>query len=909
VLKYSKMDKNLKEITNEFSPYPERTLTAIERIGEERVGELTSYGLKNFAWITGFSGFLTRFLIQNPNEIFSLNEIKPQGIKVEGHLNRMKNEIAVDDEEIIKKITKYKYKELLRIAILEREMRDCENYIQVLSELSSLYESIILFIYEILRGSEFPFYIYALGKLGSKEVNLSSDVDLLFITEDSHSSEVAEKMVRRLINFLTTKSEYGFLMRIDTDIRPYGKFGPLISSVSSAVDYYLTRGQTWERYALLRLRPITQKNEEFERAIEYFVFRKFLDWTTIDEMAFLKGELEKEGIEKGKEWNVKTGRGGIREIEFFVQTFQIIYGGRFKSLRKREISVLNEMVKEGILSKKTAEELSYYYFFLRRLENILQWEEEIRVHAFSFEDKDISVISKKMGMEREEFLEKIASIRSNVSDLFDGLFKKFTRLGEIDTSTLSLKDIEVLDKFLREVKEKNPPNIYQRVKKIFEYAVKEMKGREGCSYALNAFIDLISSLKIPSYLYFLSECPQAVQLIFDMLSKSPFIGSFLKKNPWFIESFIQPTFSDEEFTENSLREELQNRIEKAGDLEECLEIMVRFKNEWTFEILREDLLKGIPLQDIFLKLSILADVLIRECMGIARAISEKSKNFVQSIKEIEEIPVLVVGMGKYGGLELNYYSDVDMIFLYEGEELHEKVLKTVQKFISILTTPTGEGSLYKVDTRLRPSGEGGPLVSSISTFEEYHKTSSRTWEKQSLLKARVILGNEKLSERLKFILETYIFKGINREKIRQDILEMRKKMHIRESGLKKGYNIKLMDGGIVDIEFIVQFLQLVHCEKNPEIFTPSTISAIEKLKNSGIIEKEMADHLSSAYIFFRDIERALRLYYQREEDMLNEEVMDNILPIMKKKVEDLSKEIEKNRNMIRRCYRKVFYGE
>jgi glutamate-ammonia-ligase adenylyltransferase len=899
------MDKSLKEIVIEFSPCHERTFIAIERIGEERVGELTSYGLKNFAWITGFSGFLTRFLIQNPNEIFSLNEIKISGVEVEEHLKRMKNEIKNTDEAIIK-VTKYKYKELLRIAVLERETEE-HDYLRVLSELSSLYESIILFVYDMVRGNEFPFYIYALGKLGSREVNLSSDVDLMFVS-DSYTQE-EEKVARQFINLLTTKREYGFLMRVDTDIRPYGKFGPLISSVSSAVDYYLTRGQTWERYALLRMRPLTQRNEEFERAIEYFVFRKFLDWTTIDEMAFLKDELEKEGVEKEKEWNIKIGSGGIREIEFFVQTLQIIYGGRFKSLRKKDISVLNEMVKEEILSKKTAEELNSSYLFLRRLENMLQWEEEIRVHSLSFEDKEISLISKKMRMDKKEFLDKIASVRSNVSDLFDGLFKKFTRSGEIETSNLPSKDAEILEKFLREFKEKNPPNIYQRVKKIFEYALKEMRGREGHSCALNAFIDLISSLKMPSYLYFLSECPQAVQLIFDMLSKSPFIGSFLKKNPWFMESLIQPAFSEEEFTENFLREELQNRIEKAADLEEFLEVMVRFKNEWTFEILREDLLKGIRLQEVFLKLSILADVLMRCCMGISRAISEKEKNFVQSIKEIEEIPLLLVGMGKYGGMELNYYSDVDMIFLYEGESLHERVLKIVQKFISILSTPTGEGYLYKVDTRLRPSGEGGPLVSSISTFEEYHKTSSRTWEKQALLKARVILGNNNLSEHLKFIFKNYIFKKLNREKIKQDILEMRKKMHIRESGLKKGYNIKLMDGGIVDIEFIVQFLQLTHCEETPEIFTPSTISAIEKLKNYGIIEDEMAHNLISAYIFFRDIERALRLYYQREEDMLNEDVIDSILPIMKRKVENLNKEIENNRNIIRRCYRKVFYGE
>jgi len=897
------MDKRLKEIANEFSPLPSRTLTAIERIGEERVGELTFYGLTNFAWVTGFSGFLTRFLIQNPNEIFYLNEIKPEEIKIEEHLKRMEKE-AENGEEAILKMTKYKYKELLRIAVLERDTEG-SNYHKVLSELSSLYEAIILSAYEKVCKEGFPFYIYALGKLGSGEVNLSSDVDLFFINEDSHSLEVAEKMVRKLMNLLTTKREYGFLLRIDTDIRPYGKFGPLISSLSSAVDYYLTRGQTWERYALLRMRPVTIGNEEFERAIEYFVFRKFLDWTTIDEMAFLKGELERECAEKEGEWNIKAGRGGIREIEFFVQTLQIIYGGRFKSLRKRDFSVVNEMVKEGILPQTTAEELRSSYLFLRRLENMLQWEEEIKVHTLSFGDKEISFLSRKMKMEKEEFLERIASVRSVVANLFDGLFKKFTGV-EIDTSSLSCQDIEILDKFLREFKEKNPPNMYQRVKRIFEYAVKEMKG--GYSDALKALIDLISSLKIPSYIYFLSESPQAVRLIFEMLSKSPFIASFLKRNPWHMESLITPVFP-EEFSESSLKEELLSRIEKAGDLEECLESMVRFKNEWTFEILKEDLLKEAPLQDVFLKLSILADVMIRGCMGVAKAMSEKKRDFVKSVKEIEEIPMVVVGMGKYGGMELNYYSDVDMIFLYKGEELHETVLKTVQKFISLLTTPTREGSLYKVDTRLRPSGEGGPLVSSFSAFEEYHKTSSRTWEKQSLLKARVILGSEALSDELKFIFKNYIFKKLHREKIKRDILEMRKKMEVREYGLKKGYNIKLMEGGIVDIEFIVQYLQLASCEEKPEVFSPSTLVAIEKLRASGVMEKEMAEDLKSAYFFFRDIERALRLYYQREEDVLNEEIMDNILPIMKRKVENPLKEIEEMRGVIRRWYKKVFYGE
>lgn len=901
---FLEMDKSLKDIANELSPCPSRTLTAIERIGEERVGELTFYGLTNFAWVTGFSGFLTRFLVQNPSEIFFLNEIKPEEVKIEEHLRRIEKEAG---EEALIKMAKYKYRELLRIAVLERETEE-SSYNKILTELSSLYEAIILMVYEIVRKEGTPFYIYALGKLGSEEVNLSSDVDLLFINDDSRSLEVAEKMVRKFLNLLTTKREYGFLLRVDTDIRPYGKFGPIISSLSSAVDYYLTRGQTWERYALLRMRPLTERNEEFESAIEYFVFRKFLDWTTIDEMAFLKGELEKECAEKEGEWNIKTGRGGIREIEFFVQTFQIIYGGRFKSLRKRDISVLNEMVKEGILPQKTAEELTSSYLFLRRLENMLQWEEEIKVHTLSFEDRELSLLSKKMRMEKEEFLEKIASVRSFVSNLFDGLFKKFTRV-EIDTANLLSQDVEVLDKFLRDFKEKNPPNIYQRVKKIFEYAVKEMKVKGGHSEALKAFIDLISSMRIPSYLYFLSESPQAVRLIFDMLSKSPFIGSFLKRNPWLMESLIEPAFSEEEFSESVLREELRNRIEKAGDLEECLEIMVRFKNEWTFEILRDDLLKEVPLQDVFLKLSILADVVLSGCMGVAKAISERKKNFVESIREIEEMPMVLVGMGKYGGMELNYYSDVDMIFLYKGEELHEKVLKTVQKFISILTTPTREGYLYKVDTRLRPSGEGGPLVSSISAFEEYHKTSSRTWEKQSLLKARTILGRRELSEELKFIFQNYIFKKLNREKIKLDILEMRKKMEVREYGLKKGYNVKLMEGGIVDIEFIVQYFQLAHCEENSEIFTPSTIFAIEKLKDSGIIEKEMAEDLKSAYLFFRDIERALRLYYQREEDVLNEEVMDNIIPIMKRKVENPLREIEDMRRVIRRWYKKVFYGE
>lgn len=901
--------KNLKEMIWEFSPLPERTFSIIERIGEERIGELTLYGLKNFAWITGFSGFLGRFLAQNPKELLLLNEIKPEEKEVEDHLLHMKNEVSKGEEAILR-ITKYKYRELLRIALLERDVKKDEDYLRVLKETSSLYESIILFSYDLLRGNEFPIYIYALGKLGSREVNLSSDVDLLFVGNDSYPQEDAERITRLLINLLTAKREYGFLMRIDTDIRPYGKFGPILPSVSSALDFYLTRGQTWERYALLRMRPIGVRNEEFEKGIEYFVFRKFLDWTTIDEMAFLKGELEKEGVEKEMEWNIKTGRGGIREIEFFVQTLQIVHGGRIKSLRKREISVLNDMINAGILDNKTAEELYSSYLFLRRIENILQWEEEIRVHTLSFEDNALALLSKKMGMGKEELLERIAHIRSAVKNLFDGLFKKFTYGDEIETSIHSSHDIETINKFLGEVKEKNPPNIYRRVRKIVEYVVKETKGKEGFSHTLNLFIVLLSSLKIPSYLYFLSESPQVVKLIFEMLSKSPFIGLFLKRNPWFMESLVQSPSIEEEFSETSLKEKLRSRIEKVEDFEECLEAMVRFKNECTFELLKEDLLGEVSLQNLFFKLSALADVLIWGCIGVAKAISYRERNFIESMNEIEDIPLLLVGMGKYGGMELNYYSDVDMIFLYEGDRiLHERILKIVQKFISILTTPTTEGFLFKVDTRLRPSGEGGPLVSSISAFEEYHKTSSRTWEKQALLKARVLPGNKKLSERLNSIFKSYIFKNINKEKIKQDMLEMRKKMQVREMGLKKGYNIKFMEGGIVDVEFIVQFLQLANCEENFEILTPSTFLAIEKLKTSGIMEEAMAYDLSSAYLFLRDIERTLRLYYQREEDMLSEEAIDNILPIMKIKVSDFHKEMEKNRDLIRRCYRKVFYGE
>lgn len=953
------------------SPDPDLALNNLERLLQafpedlEKETIVTRENLKALCTLCGGSRFLTNIALRRPHLLHWL--FVEGNLRKSTSLEEKTGEIrhAVRDVENMTDLQRtlrlFKGREYLRIGL--RDLLCLTGLEEVMGEISDLASSTLQSACEasaklLERDYGRPFYIdekgeektagfvvLGMGKLGGRELNFSSDIDLIFLyTTDKGETAGIEKdgalsgkitlheyfvkMGKMIIKAMNEVTEDGFVFRVDMELRPEGQFGDLACSVRSAEIYYESWGQTWERAAMLKARPVagdTALGEKFLALIRPFKYRKYLDYTAIEEIRTMKKKIDAKIARDDQTLrNLKLGTGGIREIEFFIQALQLINGGKREAIRERNsLFAIVKLKEAGLINEEERRKLTGAYVFLRKVEHRLQIFEERQTHTLPNNEAELEKQARRIGYREnalEAFLSEHRLHTGNVKKIYSSLFHEAAeKLEEEKTPEI----LELLEGVLRgeEAIERlsaygfedpaaalknlsllwnGPPFAHFTEKsKVALRSIAPLIFREVLSspepgMALNTFEKFISAVGARGTLYsLLAENHHVIRFLVRLFGTSSFLSKILLSYPETLDSLVACGASAPMKTRDDMRNELHSAVVSTQHYEEKLDAMRRFRNVEVLRIGVNDIYGEIDLPKVSSQLTALAEVSLDLAYDLALE-QMKSRYGIPMIsvdgRQIEA-KMSIIGMGKLGGEEMAYSSDLDIIFIYSGggetngvfEEKkdlkivsnHEFFAKVGQAIISILSIPTREGYVFKVDTRLRPSGSSGPLVASVQAFRDYHRERAQTWEIQALARARVLTGDEELGREVAGIIENALYGRLPAAGLGQEINRMRKRMEFELAKEQDGiYNVKTGKGGLVDIEFLAQFLQLKYGASNVEIRTPNTAEALEKLCSAGIVMQEDYAVLTVAYKFLRSIENGLRIVHDQSVSKLDSNSRD-----------------------------------
>lgn len=779
---------------------------------------------------------------------------------------------------------------------------------------------------------ECPFCILALGKFGGMELNFSSDIDIMYLYESNGSTTEpaaggesaagggitlhqffikAAEVVTRLIGEVT---EDGFVFRVDLRLRPDGSRGPLANSMRALETYYESWGQTWERAALIKARPASGSRDLGDRIIRMlkpFVYRKYLDFVTVEEVKELKNRIDLSlKVKRDHLWDVKLGEGGIREIEFIIQSHQLIFGG--KNPRIREVNTMKALAalrQEGYLSPGEEELLAAAYRFLRNLEHRIQMLRGMQTQMLPG-DEDLHKVAYLMGFhDSKEFLRELGAKRKEVRSIFEKLFAEEKEEEDVDVapevigllygemapddSEAALEKMGFADprsasgnlELLRSGPQSS--RVTQRarnyLRKIAPLLLSKVVLTPDPDMALSNIDNLIRSIGARTTFYaLLSENPRVIEPLVQLFGSSPYLSGYFINNLDLLDVLLRKGHSAIIKNKGEMRKELGEKLVMAEHFEDELGILRRYRNEEFLRIGIHKLGGNLSLEEFSFQLSALAEVTMGFTLFLARREVAKKYGIPTYSGEDgnwKEASFIVVGMGKLGGEELNFHSDLDIIFIYShmGETdvsfdgkpgkrrkitNHEFFAKVAQRFISNLSTVTKEGYVYKVDMRLRPSGSAGPLVTSFSAFKNYFTKDARLWERQALIKARVVVDEKDFGKEVQRWISSYTYESPVPDTVQADISDIRNRMEKELGKERDGFlNLKFGRGGLVEVEFLTQFLQLVYGGRLPALRTQNTLKALFELLRGKILGEEEFRILDEGYRFLREIEISLRLVH------------------------------------------------
>ncbi|MHB1012604.1 MAG: [protein-PII] uridylyltransferase family protein [Desulfobacteria bacterium] len=819
------------------------------------------------------------------------------------------------EEELKRDLRRMKHREIARIAA--RDLSGVAPLPEVTEDLSRLasaaLEGAVRFSRRSLDarlgapvailpdGARRParFVVMGMGKLGALELNFSSDIDILYLYETdqggtegtARSVSLHEYFVRlgeAVTRIVSEATGDGFVFRVDLRLRPEGTRGELANSLRSAEIYYESWGQTWERAALIKACPVAgdlSLGEEFLRSVVPFVYRKYLDFTAIEEIKGMKDRINLAAARSLRsDRDVKLGLGGIREIEFFAQAHQLIYGGKEPTLRRRgTVETISALSRMGIVTEEERDRLAAAYDFLRRLEHRIQAHRERQTHVLHAAAVH-GIYARLFGGARQE---ESAGIPAEVQALF-----LHDRAGEDAPALLTrlgFRDIEAAQRNL-EVLRYGPPHVRipQRARHYLDKIGPEILHRIAKSpdpgLALAHVERFLSAIGARTMFYaLLYEKPKVIEALVRLFGSSRFLSGFLLRHPELLDTFLRNDLSALVKSKSDLRTGLAEALKGCDDFEQELDELRRFKNLETLRIGIHDMAGSLSLEEGMFQLSALAEVLLSHATHLA--IREVRRRFGVPIEAATgaEAFFCVLGMGKLGSEELSYHSDLDILFLYSGPgestpepgrsgdfrklSNHEYFAKVAQRMISILTTSTREGFVYRLDTRLRPSGNAGPLVSSLEAFERYHEGSAHLWERQALLKCRFVAGDRDFGRRVEEKTRGFIYGRPLPPNAAEEIHRLRMRME-QELGREREdrLNLKVGRGGGVDVEFAVQYLQLLHGGSHPAVRARGTLKALYELQRAGIVTLEQYRVLDEGYRFLRSLDVRLRLAHDASID-------------------------------------------
>ena len=824
-----------------------------------------------------------------------------------------------DAVSFARRLRAHKQVEMLRIALNDLAGASIPDVTRDLSRLAErAFEAAVQFHYRRLcalhgppadrsAGGPSGFCVLGMGKLGGEELNFSSDADVLYVYDKDGRTQGANPIdhfafYARLAEAVTASvgspgatPEGGFVFRVDLDLRPEGRSGPIVNAIRGLELYYESQGAAWERFALLKARPIAgdlDAGEDALRRLVPFVFRKYFDLKAIDEMRQLKARAEKEAA-RAPGIDLKLGRGGIREIEFFVQALQLLHGGRDPNLRVRgTMKALDRLLYAGLISSRDRDELAEAYVVLRRLEHRVQMLAERQTHSMPEDVRENQRLARRTGYQDASAMSAdLALHRSRVEARFKDLLRVASGSGPSeDPRAAAAADPDATpeqraaalaelgfdqpdasaEELARLAQKRGTP--FQQAQPLGAALVTELAAAPDPDQALRHLADLYGGFVHPhATSELLAQSPRTTRLLISLFGSSDYLSRQLLRHPELIDQLVLRGAAALVRERADLRNDLANRLRPLSppDVEAALTELRRFRNEEVLRIALHDVAGALAVEQVSRQLSDLADACVDACFALARAEIEKRYGK-------RDAEMVVLALGKLGGRELGYHSDLDLLFLYSsaGEHgaNHEYFARIAQKLISHLTLPLREGFLYRIDTRLRPSGSAGPLVVSFDALASYHGREARLWERQALLRLRPVAGDEPLFERaFAQVIEPSVYRPIDRAAAAKELLSMRERIEREIADESPGrYNSKLGRGGLVDVEFAVQFLQLAHGADDPQIRSANTPQALGLLLEHGHLAAQDHAPLARGYRFLRRLESRLRIVRDRSVDRLPE---------------------------------------
>jgi glutamate-ammonia-ligase adenylyltransferase len=827
---------------------------------------------------------------------------------------------GVEDEEmLLRSLRQFRRRQMLRI--IWRDITHKAPLGETLEDLSELADICIRQSLECLmtwavqqwgvprdaEGQKQAMVVLGMGKLGARELNLSSDIDLIF-TFPAHGETDAPRPLsneqfftrvgRQLINALGKQTEDGFVFRVDMRLRPFGEAGPLALSFNAMETYYASQAREWERYAMIKARAITGDavyREQLLGILRPFVYRRYIDFGSIDAIRDMKRRIQAEMHHRGMDANIKLGQGGIREIEFIGQAFQLVYGGRDRDLQIRPIlRVLQQLQQKRLMEETVVTSLSRAYEFLRLIENRLQaWKDE-QTHLLPADEEGRARVAQSMGHASwAEFLQVLNGHRQRVEEQFAQVFSEADDEQHPLQKAWLIHDENQAAALLAEAGFAEVPEVVRQLKAFCETPacrtlsetarkkLDQLMPRLLADVAqvdeplqtLEPLLELLQAIvRRTAYVDLLLENPQVLEQLVRLGSESRWVVSQLVRYPVLLDELLDPRRLYAPLRREELNHELDTLLARidADDLEQQMERLRQFAAGNRLRTAAADITGAIPLMVVSDYLTEIAEVVLEHVLQLAWRYLVKRHG---RPGEVEGAGFAVLGYGKLGGLELGYGSDLDLVFLHadysqlamtDGDKSVPNDVfyaRLGQRMVHLLNTRTPSGILYEVDMRLRPNGNSGLLVSSLKGFETYQLERAWTWEHQALVRARCVAGDKALAGQMEAVRSRVLRRERDAHKLRQEVQGMREKM--RESldrSSAEEFDLKQGKGGITDIEFMVQYAVLRWAQESPALTRwTDNIRLLETLVDEGLIPASQGESLVLAYQRFRDVYHHLAL--------------------------------------------------
>jgi glutamate-ammonia-ligase adenylyltransferase len=894
----------------------------LERYQEAHPGALPDVGHVKLAAVSEFAGST---MLRYGAETLEL----PLAATVREFVDRI-GESDQGIDEVKRELREFRNRFLA--ALIYRDMEQPERFVDTLARWSHFADSMLdaasrYAVREVEKrfgtirnaaGMPVSAVILGMGKLGGYELNFSSDVDLVFLyaeegLSDGRKQVTAETWFTRysqqLITLIDEVTANGFVFRADTRLRPFGASGPPVASFAALETYLVSHGRTWERYAYIKARavgpavPGTVHETLFDKLIHPFVYRRYLDYGIFESLREMHSMIASEVARRELRDNLKRGPGGIREIEFVVQSMQLLRGGSSPELARPELlAVLPLLADDRTLTASDCESLKNAYVILRRAENFIQGIRDRQVHELPTDPLDRARLACAMGADSwDTLLDEIDRARASVREQFDavafGQSDKRPRAhpatslwrGDADPAAWQAvfgpeaKDVAEVARRVAAFREdpqtrKADAIAARRLDELMPGLLEHIASTPAPSATLDRVLGIVSGvLRRSAYLALLLENPAAAKRLVDLSARSRYLAVELARYPVLLDELLDTRVHGEGLARDELAVDLQERLARvdADDTELVVEALAQFQRATLFRIAVADFNDRLPLMKVSDSLTFLAEVVLDAALDIAW--QELTARYGEPLYRLDDTNCRagfgIVAYGKLGGLELSYGSDLDIVFVNDSAGTRQQTdgerpldnsvffMRLARRLIHFLTTQTRSGVLYEIDTRLRPSGRKGLLVTTLDAFARYQEEDAWTWEHQALLRARAVAGSPGIAARFDEIRRRTLTEAVNLETLREDVTGMRQKMRAElDRSDQDWFDLKHGAGGLGDIEFLVQFLVLRNAPQHPALIEYSdNIRQLDALRDAGLLGAGDTVCLQDIYRRYRQRQHRLAL--------------------------------------------------